>query len=73
MIKLTIHESVEAALQKAFPNPAVAAKRALAKYINVVESMLFDAFQRGQTPEQDRKSTRLNSSHIPLSRMPSSA
>ena len=25
------------------------------------------------TPESDRKSTRLNSSHIPLSRMPSSA
>ena len=26
-----------------------------------------------QAPRQDRKSTRLNSSHIPLSRMPSSA
>ena len=25
------------------------------------------------SPERDRKSTRLNSSHIPLSRMPSSA
>ena len=46
------HESVEAALQKAFPKPAAAAKRALAKYISVVESMLFDALQRGQTPEQ---------------------
>ena len=52
MIKLTVHESVEAALQKAFPKPAAAAKRALAKYISVVESMLFDALQRGQTPEQ---------------------
>ena len=52
MIKLTIHESVEAALQKAFPKPAAAAKRALAKYISVVESMLFDALQRGLTPEQ---------------------
>ncbi len=52
MIKLTVHESVEAALQKAFPKPAVAAKRALTKYISVVESMLFDALQRGQTPEQ---------------------
>ena len=52
MIKLTVHESVEAALQKAFPKPAAAAKRALAKYIGVVESMLFDALQHGQTPEQ---------------------
>ena len=52
MIKLTVHESVEAALQKAFPKPAASAKRALAKYISVVESMLFDALQRGQTPEQ---------------------
>ena len=52
MIKLTVHESVEAALQKAFPKPAAAAKRALAKYISVVESMLFDALQRGLTPEQ---------------------
>ena len=52
MIKLTVHESVEAALQKAFPRPAVSAKRALAKYISVVEAMLFEALQRGQTPEQ---------------------
>ena len=52
MIKLKIHESVEAALQKAFPKPAAVAKRALAKYISVVESMLFDALQRGLTPEQ---------------------
>ena len=52
MIKLSVHESVEAALQKAFPKPAAAAKRALTKYISVVESMLFDALQRGQTPEQ---------------------
>ena len=52
MIKLTVHESVEAALQKAFPKPAAAAKRALTKYISVVETMLFDALQRGLTPEQ---------------------
>ena len=54
MIKLSVHESVEAALQKAFPKPAAAAKRALTKYISVVESMLFDALQRGQTPEQHK-------------------
>jgi hypothetical protein len=52
VIKLSVHESVEAALQKAFPKPAAAAKRALTKYISVVELMLFDALQRGQTPEQ---------------------
>jgi hypothetical protein len=52
VIKLTVHESVEAALQQAFPKPAAAAKRALTKYISVVESMLFDALQRGLTPEQ---------------------
>ena len=52
MIKLTVHESVEAALQKAFPKPAASAPRALTKYISAVESMLFDALQRGQTPEQ---------------------
>jgi hypothetical protein len=52
VIKLSVHESVEAALQKAFPKPAAAAKRALTKYISVVESMLFAALQRGQTPEQ---------------------
>jgi len=54
VIKLSVHESVEAALQKAFPKPAAAAKRALTKYISVVESMLFDALQRGQTPEQSK-------------------
>ena len=40
---------------------------------------IFNAFMdpmvaaRGWSREEDRKSTRLNSSHIPLSRMPSSA
>jgi hypothetical protein len=52
VIKLSVHESVEAALQKAFPKPTAAAKRALTKYISVVKTMLFDALQRGLTPEQ---------------------
>ena len=35
---------------------------------------LVDAMRQNDTvTEKDRKSTRLNSSHIPLSRMPSSA
>ena len=33
----------------------------------------FELFAAPETAERDRKSTRLNSSHIPLSRMPSSA
>ena len=33
----------------------------------------YDLKDSGTTIELDRKSTRLNSSHIPLSRMPSSA
>ena len=34
---------------------------------------LEEAKAKGLVGEKDRKSTRLNSSHIPLSRMPSSA
>jgi hypothetical protein len=52
VIKITVHESVEEALHKAFPRPAGSAKKALAKYVAVVEAMLFDALQHGQTPEQ---------------------
>ena len=52
MIKITVHESVEAALHKAFPRPAASAQKALVKYVAVVESMLFDALQHGRTPEQ---------------------
>ena len=36
----------------------------------ILEIQIYD---NNNTPEPDRKSTRLNSSHIPLSRMPSSA
>ena len=36
-------------------------------------TLQFDAAQMQALAGQDRKSTRLNSSHIPLSRMPSSA
>ena len=38
-----------------------------------VERAEFDEYLQAKRAEQDRKSTRLNSSHIPLSRMPSSA
>ena len=35
--------------------------------------MLWDAWEKENRPKPDRKSTRLNSSHIQKSRMPSSA
>ena len=50
--------------------------------LNILHLILFDFLQtleklcdklQGRTGSTDRKSTRLNSSHIPLSRMPSSA
>ena len=43
--------------------------------LRIVESGQFElAISTGtRSEQQDRKSTRLNSSHIPLSRMPSSA
>ena len=42
-------------------------------YIRGLEQELGNNLKLVKTPELDRKSTRLNSSHIPLSRMPSSA
>ena len=44
----------------------------LGKKYDVI-TCLFSAIGYAKTHELDRKSTRLNSSHIPLSRMPSSA
>ena len=41
--------------------------------ISVANDPLFDMAKEMQGNPLDRKSTRLNSSHIPLSRMPSSA
>ena len=54
---------------------AGAIEAADAKVRQTVESILDDVKKRGNTAirELDRKSTRLNSSHIQKSRMPSSA
>ena len=41
--------------------------------IPLVDMAFSELVRRNQLPAPDRKSTRLNSSHIPLSRMPSSA
>lgn len=52
MIKLTINPKVLIGLQEAFPSPVKSAARALAKYLAVLEGLIFDAIQRGITPEQ---------------------
>ena len=43
MIKITVDSAVYEALQKAFAKPANTAHRALAKYISVLETMLFQS------------------------------
>jgi hypothetical protein len=52
MIKLTVDPHVLVSLQQAFPRPLRSATRALAKYLAVVEGLIFDAVQRGLLPEQ---------------------
>jgi len=52
MIKITINSAVYEALQKAFPKPANSAHRALAKYISVLETMLFKSLHFEATPMQ---------------------
>lgn len=54
MIKITVDQSVEDALERAFPTPYGAAYRALNKYISVVESMINAALLRGLTPEEKK-------------------
>ena len=52
MIKITINSAVYEALQKAFPKPANSAHRALAKYISVLETILFKSLHFEVTPMQ---------------------
>ena len=52
MIKLTVDPQVLISLQQSFPRPLRSAARALAKYLAVVEGLIFDAVQRGLLPEQ---------------------
>jgi len=52
MIKITVDQKVYVALQKAFPKPANTAHRALAKYISVLETMLFKSLHFAATPLQ---------------------
>ena len=69
----------------AFPDPLAMAGRTISERLTVRDLEALAAGERLKTTgarkskakkvegEKDRKSTRLNSSHIPLSRMPSSA
>ena len=54
MIKITVDAQVYEALQKAFPKPANTAHRALAKYISVLEAMLFKSLHFAATPLQHK-------------------
>ena len=48
MINITVDPKVEAALQAAFPESNAA--RSLAKYVGLLEQLIFDALSRGQAP-----------------------
>jgi len=52
MIKITVDAQVYEALSRAFPKPANSAHRALAKYISVLEAMLFKSLHFAATPLQ---------------------
>jgi hypothetical protein len=52
MITLTPNSEVLTCLQKAFPKPPKSAERALAKYVSVLEHLIFQSLQRGQTAEE---------------------
>ena len=52
MIKITVNSAVYAALSLAFPKPTNSAHRALAKYISVLEVMLFKSLHFAATPLQ---------------------
>lgn len=52
MIKITVNSAVYDALSKAFPKPTNAARKALTKYISVLEVMVFKSLHFEATPMQ---------------------
>ena len=52
MYKIEVDPKVLAALKQAFPQPERSADRALAKYVRVLETMLFESAQQGRRPDQ---------------------
>ncbi len=55
MIQITVNQTVYAVLQQEFPKP-YNARRALNKYVKVLEKLLFLSLQWGLTPEQRKLS-----------------
>jgi hypothetical protein len=54
LIKITVDAKVYEALSRAFPRPRNTAHRALAKYIKVLEDMLFKSLHHVATPMQQK-------------------
>jgi hypothetical protein len=52
MVKLEVDTTVLEALQRAFPTQKNSAAKALTKYTELLESQLFQALQRGRTPDE---------------------
>ena len=57
MIKLTVDPGVEQALHEAFPRPAASARKALTKYVKLLELLLLQAHMRGLSPQQRKLGT----------------
>lgn len=57
MIRITVRPEVERALASAFPQPLNTAKRALAKYVQTLESLVQQALLYGQSPAQKKLGT----------------
>ena len=51
-MRMTIDSQVLTKLKQAFPTPANAASKALAKYVKALEGLMFNALQRGIAPAQ---------------------
>ena len=67
MIKITVNDSVLEKLSSAFPKPPNSAKRALSKYVGVLEEKLFESLSKGRS-EYARK---LKSYSIPVDKLSS--
>lgn len=57
MINITVRPEVEQALAAAFPEPKNSAKRALAKYVHTLETLVQQALLYGQNPAQQKLGT----------------
>jgi len=57
MINITVRPEVEQALAAAFPEPKNSAKRAVAKYVHTLETLVQQALLYGQNPAQQKLGT----------------